>query len=89
MTWVFGEIKPGDMSELEVRLTAEGADQTLFELEHIATVPPEMWAQYGPGAVGVGWDGAVLGPVVAPAGPVDRRSDGLDGVGRGAPFLHP
>ena len=49
------------MSELEVRLTAQGADQTLFELEHTATVPPEMWAQFGPGAVGVGWDGAVSG----------------------------
>ena len=27
---------------------------------HVAVVPEEMWAQFGPGAVGVGWDGALL-----------------------------
>jgi uncharacterized protein YndB with AHSA1/START domain len=61
VTWVFGEPRPGDVSELEVRLTAKDPDTTQFEMVHTATVPPEMWAQYGPGAVGVGWDGAVLG----------------------------
>ena len=30
-------------------------------IEHIAIVPDEMWTTYGPGAVGVGWDGGVLG----------------------------
>ena len=34
---------------------------TRFELEHTAVVPEEMWSEYGPGAVGVGWDGGVLG----------------------------
>jgi len=61
VTWFFGEVKPGDLSDLEVRLTAIDAGTTHFEMVHTATVPEEMWAQYGPGAVGVGWDGAVLG----------------------------
>jgi len=30
-------------------------------LEHTAVVPPEMWDQFGPGAVGVGWDLALVG----------------------------
>ena len=30
-------------------------------LEHTAIVPDEMWGQFGPGAVGVGWDGGLLG----------------------------
>ncbi|OPF70843.1 polyketide cyclase [Streptomyces antioxidans] len=59
LSWLFGE-DPG-FSEVEVRLTAEGGERTVFELEHIAVVPPEMWDRFGPGAVGVGWDGALLG----------------------------
>jgi hypothetical protein len=30
-------------------------------LEHIAHVDDERWAQFGPGAVGVGWDLALRG----------------------------
>ena len=30
-------------------------------LEHTAIVPEDRWDEYGPGAVGVGWDGGVLG----------------------------
>jgi uncharacterized protein YndB with AHSA1/START domain len=60
VTWVMGEPNPESYSEVEVRLaTVEGG--THFELEHTATVPPGMWDQFGPGAVGVGWDGALLG----------------------------
>ena len=29
---------------------------TELVLEHVAHVPEEFWSQYGPGAVGVGWD---------------------------------
>ncbi|MGW2562724.1 SRPBCC family protein [Streptomyces sp. NPDC001514] len=59
VSWLFGE-NPG-FSEVQVRLTAEGAERTVFELEHVAVVPPEFWDQFGPGAVGVGWDLTVLG----------------------------
>lgn len=50
----------GPASLVELRLTAQGDDDTVLELEH--TVPIEM-AQSGAGAlyVGPGWDGALLG----------------------------
>ncbi|MEU9837012.1 SRPBCC family protein [Streptosporangium sp. NPDC048047] len=59
LTWVFG----GATSEVEVRL-AEDGDATRLELRHTAAVPPEMWDRYGPGAVGLGWDLALLGLVL-------------------------
>ncbi|MFF3465068.1 SRPBCC family protein [Streptomyces sp. NPDC001984] len=59
VSWVMGD-SPG-FSEVEVRLTPEGAERTVFELEHVAVVPPEFWDQFGPGAVGVGWDLTALG----------------------------
>jgi uncharacterized protein YndB with AHSA1/START domain len=60
VSWVMGEPSPDTFSEVEVRLTSVDGG-TEFELVHTATVPPEMWQQFGPGAVGVGWDGALLG----------------------------
>lgn len=56
VTWEFG----GMLSWVEVRLEPceEG---TQFTLEHIAMVPDEMWAQFGPGAVGCGWESCLLG----------------------------
>lgn len=56
VTWEFG----GMVSWLEVSLTPKG-DGTTLELVHEAPVDPEMWAQFGPGAVGLGWDGALMG----------------------------
>ena len=56
-TWEFG----GDVTWLELRLSAESDGQTRLELEHIARVDDERWLQFGPGAVGVGWDLALLG----------------------------
>src|SRR5262249_41938734 len=32
-----------------------------LELEHIAYVDDARWAQFGPGAVGVGWDMTLMG----------------------------
>lgn len=62
VTWVYGEVtSPADISEVEVRLTSTGANSTRLDLEHTAIVPDDRWAEYGPGAVGVGWDGVVLG----------------------------
>src|SRR4051812_4914707 len=56
-TWEHG----GAISWIELRLTPEPAGGTRFALHHIAHVDDELWAQFGPGAVGVGWDGAVMG----------------------------
>jgi uncharacterized protein YndB with AHSA1/START domain len=62
VTWVYGE-DPGetDVSEVEVRLSPAADGQTLLELEHAAVVDPKFWAEFGPGAVGVGWDLGLLG----------------------------
>ena len=54
-TWEFG----GAVSWIDVAITAEG-DQSRFTLEHLA-LPGEHWAQFGPGAVGIGWDLAMVG----------------------------
>ncbi len=56
-TWEFG----GQVSWIEVRLTAVAEGRTQLELEHVARVDEDMWAQFGPGAVGIGWDGGLLG----------------------------
>lgn len=59
VTWEFG----GAVSWLVVRLRTEG-EGTLLELEHSTLVddePSEFWETFGPGATGVGWDGALLG----------------------------
>ena len=57
VTWGYSEMG-GDAaaSDLEVRLSMAGDEATILELEHTAMVPDEMWSEYGPGAVGVGWD---------------------------------
>jgi uncharacterized protein YndB with AHSA1/START domain len=56
-TWEYG----GDVSWITVRLTAEGSDKTRFELELVAHVNQELWDQFGPGAVGIGWDQGLIG----------------------------
>jgi uncharacterized protein YndB with AHSA1/START domain len=56
-TWEYG----GQVSWIELRLTPEPGGGTRFALEHIAHVGDDIWAQYGPGAVGVGWDQALMG----------------------------
>ncbi|MDW5323165.1 SRPBCC family protein [Plantactinospora sp. KLBMP9567] len=62
LTWVFGEPVEDGFSEVEVRLSpGDGAEQVVLELEHVAVTDPERWTEYGPGAVGVGWDLALLG----------------------------
>ena len=55
-TWEFG----GGVSWLTLRLIPQ-ADGTRLELEHEAHPMPGFADVYGPGAVGVGWDGGFLG----------------------------
>jgi uncharacterized protein YndB with AHSA1/START domain len=57
LTWEFG----GQISWVKVRLTELSDGGTSLRLEHTAHVPDDFWNQYGPGAVGVGWDLAMLG----------------------------
>lgn len=56
LTWEFG----GMVSWLQVHLSPAG-DGTTLELTHEAPVDPDFWEQFGPGAVGVGWDLALMG----------------------------
>ncbi len=55
-TWECGD----DVSWIEVRITGEGSHRSRFELQHIAHVD-DHWEQFGPGAVGMGYDGALVG----------------------------
>src|SRR5712691_6844727 len=56
-TWEFG----GEVSWIELQLSPEANGRTRFALVHIARVYDERWAEFGPGAVGVGWDLALMG----------------------------
>lgn len=56
-TWEFG----GDTSWIEVSLSPAGDGRTVFQLEHIAHVDDERWTEFGPGAVGIGWDMGLIG----------------------------
>ena len=78
VTWEYD----GDVSR--VRLTLEPADTGGTGGTHLAlhhTVPDnEHWAQYGPGATGIGWDGALLALSLALA------DEGLDVQGAMSAF---
>ncbi len=56
-TWEFG----GETSWIEVQLTAEPDGCTRLQIEHLAPLGAERWAEFGPGAVGIGWDMALAG----------------------------
>lgn len=73
-TWEFD----GKVSWIAVAIAGAGAHRARFTLEH--TVPvDEHWSEYGPSAVGVGWDLGLLGLTLhldAPDGEVDREAVG-------------
>lgn len=54
-TWEFG----GGVSWIDVTVAADGR-QARLTLEHTAIIA-EHWNQFGPGAVGIGWDLAIIG----------------------------
>lgn len=51
VTWEYG----GEVSWIEVRLSAAPGGGTRFELEQTA-YPDDRWKRFGPGAIGIGWD---------------------------------
>jgi uncharacterized protein YndB with AHSA1/START domain len=71
VTWEYGPM----VSWLVVTLTPDEGGTTL-ELAHEAHVDAEMASHYGPGAVGVGWDLALmaLGLHLETGAPVDREA---------------
>jgi uncharacterized protein YndB with AHSA1/START domain len=85
VTWEYG----GEVSWVTVTLTQEGAG-TRLALEHMAHVKDEFWDQYGPGAVGVGWDGGLMGLAehVASGATVDRaQADAWSASDEGKAFM--
>jgi uncharacterized protein YndB with AHSA1/START domain len=56
VTWEFG----GGVSWVTVTLHPFDGG-TMLQLVHESPVEPEFWEQFGPGAVGVGWDMSLMG----------------------------
>lgn len=67
---------PGPDTWVTVTLAPEGQG-TRLTLEHVAPVGDDdsFWAQFGPGAVGVGWDLSFLGLALHVADPTAPRQD--------------
>lgn len=56
-TWEYGD----GMSWIEVSLSTDPDGRIRVQLEHLATVGDDQWDEFGPGAVGIGWDMAIMG----------------------------
>ena len=90
VTWVYGEPEnPGDVSEVEVRLSSVEGDRTRLELEHVADVPNgslgrvrarRRWRRVGRRRARAR---------AAPPRRLDRGPERLAGLGRGPRLLHP
>jgi uncharacterized protein YndB with AHSA1/START domain len=57
VTWEFG----GEVSWLEVKVEPEGDERSRLVLTHTGDGDRGRWDQFGPGAVGIGWDLSLLG----------------------------
>jgi len=70
VTW---EGPGGPATWVTVTLEQEAPGRTRLTLEHMAHVAGDFWDRFGPGAVGVGWDGAIrgLGLHLSTGAPVD------------------
>lgn len=84
ITWEYG----GSVSWVDVTLrpTDDGA---LLQLDHSAPVDPAMWTQFGPGAVGIGWEQGLIGLSLHLADPAADRPEegslaGMDDYVRGS-----
>jgi uncharacterized protein YndB with AHSA1/START domain len=57
-TWEFG----GNVSWIDVSISSDDPDRARLVLEHIMPVADDaIWREFGPGAVGMGWDSMLLG----------------------------
>jgi uncharacterized protein YndB with AHSA1/START domain len=56
-TWEYG----GNVSWIDVSISSEDPDRARLVVEHIVDVDDEMWRDFGPGAMGIGWDSMLLG----------------------------
>ena len=69
LDWEFG----GDVSWVDVGVSDDGAGARLT-LTHTARLSPH-WDQYGPGAVGIGWEMGLLGLALHLADPTAPKPD--------------
>ena len=70
LTWEFA----GDVSWVEVRLYSDGDGHAHLALTHTAILSPH-WDEFGPGAVGVGWELGLLGLALHIADPAAPKPD--------------
>ncbi|MDT5323282.1 MAG: hypothetical protein QOF25_434 [Mycobacterium sp.] len=56
-TWEWG----GNVSWIDVSIGSHGPDRARLVIEHITHGDDETWREFGPAAVGMGWDSMVLG----------------------------
>ena len=70
LTWEFGE----DLSWVELDVSDGGSGRARLALTHTALVTPH-WAEFGPGAVGVGWEMGLLGMALHLAHPDQPKLD--------------
>lgn len=56
-TWEYG----GNVSWIDVSVGSDGPDRSRLVIEHIIGTDDEIWREFGPGAVGIGWDSMLLG----------------------------
>jgi uncharacterized protein YndB with AHSA1/START domain len=55
-TWEYDE----DVGRIELELAAEGESQTRLIFRHISCVEEALWGNFGPGALGIFWDIALM-----------------------------
>lgn len=73
LTWEFG----GEVSWVAVRLADSRSGSVHLSLTHTALLSP-FWDQYGPGAVGVGWEMGFLGLALHLAHPDWSKPDEME-----------
>ena len=73
LTWEFGE----DVSWVVARFSEDGAGSALLTLTHTARLS-EHWGEYGPGAVGVGWELGLMGLAMHIAQPTEPMPDEVE-----------
>ena len=75
LTWEFA----GDVSWVELRISGEGAGSPQLSVTHSAHLSPH-WDEYGPGAVGVGWELALAGLALHLEHPNEPKPDEMEFV---------
>ena len=75
VTWEF----MGDVSWVDVQFADDGAGSVTVTVTHTAILSP-FWDDFGPGAVGVGWETALLGLALHIADPDAEKPDEMEFV---------